>query len=178
MNNLKEMDVGITDFVGCTPPFNGIIKQKISDFQVNEIDMDGNLVTLSDLTLPEPPVDEEKEEILRSADPDLGGLVTKEQWLGMIEMIEKQDKVMCVLIDTTEMSKDDRQKVHVTIKDRFGSHVNSTTVMEGDKKCIKVSLLLKGGKKKIQFIFFAINSFPLSFSSRQSGYPIQVVVAS
>lgn len=146
MNNLKETDVGITEFVGCTPPFNGIIKAKFSDFHVNEIDLEGNVVTLTDLEVPDAPLDEAVVKILNTADPELDGLVTSEQWDAISTMTETGDKDKCVLIDVTDMSKEDRQKVHVTIKDRFGKSVNSSTVTEGDKKCIKVSLFLKGAK--------------------------------
>lgn len=145
MNNLKEIDVGITEFIGTSDPFNGIIKTKFSDFQVNEIDLDGNIVTLTDLTVPEPPEDEETAHILQAADPDLRGIVTKEQWDGIKQMVEKQDKLMAVLIDVETMDKEDRKEVHVIVKSRFGQRVNSSTVQENGKKYIKVSLYTKNG---------------------------------
>lgn len=146
MNNLKEVDVGITEFVGASAPFNGIIKTKFSDFQVNEIDLEGNVVTLTDMSIPEPPLDEDEVKILDSTDPDQCGLVSAEQWSGIKEMVDTKDRVMCVLIDVTEMEKEDRKKVHVIIKSRYGQLVNSSTVDEEGKKCIKVSLYLKNGE--------------------------------
>lgn len=53
--NLMEKDIGVTEYVGNTPGFNGIIKSRFSDFQVNEIDLDGNIVKLTDTSLPTKP---------------------------------------------------------------------------------------------------------------------------
>lgn len=57
--SLMEKDIGVTEYVGKTPGFNAVIKSRFSDFQVNEIDLDGNIVKLTDTSLPtkpEPPV--------------------------------------------------------------------------------------------------------------------------
>lgn len=57
--NLMEKDIGVTEYVGTTPGFNAVIKSRFSDFQVNEIDLDGNIVKLTDTSLPtkpEPPI--------------------------------------------------------------------------------------------------------------------------
>lgn len=53
--NLMEKDIGVTEYVGTTPGFNAVIKSRFSDFQVNEIDLDGNIVKLTDTSLPSPP---------------------------------------------------------------------------------------------------------------------------
>lgn len=54
-SGLVEKDVGITQFVGTAPGFTGVIKARFSDFQVNEIDVDGNEVKLTDTVAPKPP---------------------------------------------------------------------------------------------------------------------------
>lgn len=156
MNNLKETDVGITEFVGSTAPFNGVLKAKFSDFQVNEIDLDGNVVALTDLSIPEAPKDDKLVEILTADDPELYGLVSEQQWTGIKEMVDTKDKMRCVFINVEEMSKEDRTKVHAIVKDRFGALVNSSTVIEEGKKCIKVSLLLKGGKYERPLVLYSI----------------------
>lgn len=53
--NLMEKDIGVTEYVGTTPGFNAVIKSRFSDFQVNEIDLDGKIVKLTDTSLPSPP---------------------------------------------------------------------------------------------------------------------------
>lgn len=52
---LTEKDVGITEYIGTSAGFTGIIKARFSDFQVNEIDQAGNVVYLTDTALPKPP---------------------------------------------------------------------------------------------------------------------------
>lgn len=147
MNNLKEADVGILEFVGSTAPFNGVIKAKFSDFQVNEIDLDGNVVVLTDLTVPEPPVDVETALIIEGTDPELEGLVTADQWKSITTMVDTLDRDTDVRIDVTELSKEDRTKIHVIVKSRFGQRVASSTVEEGELKFIECSLYNKSGKR-------------------------------
>lgn len=51
--SLFEKDVQITEYVGQTVGFIGVLKARFSDFQVNEIDLDGNVAQLTNLSLPE-----------------------------------------------------------------------------------------------------------------------------
>ncbi|GME69026.1 unnamed protein product [[Candida] boidinii] len=53
-NGITEKDVGITEFV-CknVTRINGVLKERYSDFLVNEIDMDGNVVHLLDEGIPD-----------------------------------------------------------------------------------------------------------------------------
>ncbi|GMF01597.1 unnamed protein product [[Candida] boidinii] len=53
-NGITEKDVGITEFV-CknVNRINGVLKERYSDFLVNEIDMDGNVVHLLDEGIPD-----------------------------------------------------------------------------------------------------------------------------
>jgi hypothetical protein len=53
-SRLMEKDVGITEYISAHEGFNGIIKQRFSDFHVNEITADGSIAKLTDLA---PPVD-------------------------------------------------------------------------------------------------------------------------
>jgi hypothetical protein len=51
---LMEKDVGITEYISTHEGFSGIIKQRFSDFHVNEITLEGSIAKLTDLA---PPVD-------------------------------------------------------------------------------------------------------------------------
>ncbi|GME97293.1 unnamed protein product [[Candida] boidinii] len=53
-NGITEKDVGITEFV-CKNAnrINGVLKERYSDFMVNEIDMDSNVVHLLDEGIPD-----------------------------------------------------------------------------------------------------------------------------
>jgi hypothetical protein len=53
-SRLMEKDVGITEYISAHEGFSGIIKQRFSDFHVNEITADGSIVKLTELA---PPVD-------------------------------------------------------------------------------------------------------------------------
>lgn len=54
MVSLNEKELGITEYIGKSAEFSGIIKSRYSDFHVNEIDLDGNLVELTDKSIPVP----------------------------------------------------------------------------------------------------------------------------
>lgn len=54
MVSLNEKELGITEYIGTSAEFSGIIKSRYSDFHVNEIDIDGNLVELTDKSIPVP----------------------------------------------------------------------------------------------------------------------------
>lgn len=52
-DGLKEDQVGISEYINKGEGFNGIIKSRFSDFHVNEIDIDGKILHLTDLSIPE-----------------------------------------------------------------------------------------------------------------------------
>lgn len=49
---LSERDVGITEYISDESGFTGIIKARFSDFHVNEIDNEGKIAKLTDVTVP------------------------------------------------------------------------------------------------------------------------------
>lgn len=51
--NLKENEVGITEYVSPGEGFQGILKSRYSDFHVNEIDLNGQVLQLNDSTVPQ-----------------------------------------------------------------------------------------------------------------------------
>ncbi|KAK4852575.1 hypothetical protein QYF36_025154 [Acer negundo] len=52
MTSVDESDVGISCFISNLPGFRGVLKQRYSDFIVNEVDTDGNVVRLTCLDAP------------------------------------------------------------------------------------------------------------------------------
>ncbi|KAL7120130.1 hypothetical protein ACP275_02G104600 [Erythranthe tilingii] len=62
MTSAEESDVGILCYISPLPGFRGILKQRYSDFIVNEVDMDGNVVHLTSLEAPPSEVAGEKKE--------------------------------------------------------------------------------------------------------------------
>ncbi|XP_073028027.1 multisubstrate pseudouridine synthase 7-like isoform X1 [Primulina eburnea] len=63
MTSIEESDVGILCYISNLPGFRGILKQRYSDFIVNEVDLDGNIVRLTSLDAP-PEIAEEKRETI------------------------------------------------------------------------------------------------------------------
>ncbi|CAN1168033.1 Multisubstrate pseudouridine synthase 7 [Linum perenne] len=61
MSTIDEADVGILCYISKTPGFRGILKQRYSDFIVNEVDTEGNVVHLTTLNAPPQEVVEESE---------------------------------------------------------------------------------------------------------------------
>eukprot|EP00240_Pyramimonas_obovata_P006842 CAMPEP_0118948974 /NCGR_PEP_ID=MMETSP1169-20130426/48786_1 /TAXON_ID=36882 /ORGANISM="Pyramimonas obovata, Strain CCMP722" /LENGTH=170 /DNA_ID=CAMNT_0006895507 /DNA_START=81 /DNA_END=590 /DNA_ORIENTATION=- len=55
-----EKDVGITEYVSSYPGFKGTLKYRYSDFIVNEVDLDGKVVHLTNASKPEPPAQDER----------------------------------------------------------------------------------------------------------------------
>lgn len=59
---LSEIDVGITEFISKHDGFSAVVKHRFSDFQVNEIDSEGNVVKLTLLDVPAENEDDVKAE--------------------------------------------------------------------------------------------------------------------
>ncbi|KAK9141285.1 hypothetical protein Scep_010966 [Stephania cephalantha] len=60
MTTLEESDVGIICYVSDLPGFRGVLKQRYSDFIVNEVDCEGNVVHLTCLDAPSTELVEKK----------------------------------------------------------------------------------------------------------------------
>lgn len=52
VEQLKECDVGITEYTSNLEGFSGIIKARFSDFQVSEINLDGEIAKLTNVEVP------------------------------------------------------------------------------------------------------------------------------
>lgn len=133
-----EKDVGITEYLSNDKGFYGILKHRYSDFLVNEIQKDGTIVHLTDFSAPE---------------EDANIISLKEQ-VGL----ELSEKIHClcnqsaeeenpVLIDVTEMNKDERRKIHVAIRQNC-TGLESSTEDKDDKKYIIVTKVKRGQKGK------------------------------
>lgn len=76
--------------MGNTPGFTGVIKARFSDFQVNEIDSAGNVVRLTDKSIPVPPkIDEEQVDENEKAVIEL---ITVENWQRIIDVAASDPK--------------------------------------------------------------------------------------
>lgn len=142
---LKECDVGITEFVSKTEGFTGVLKARFSDFHVNEIDPDGNIIVLTDQTAPKPAPDGLGTVKLHKTKKDLEAVLTDEVWTKIDNLLKNADMTASIDIDVTDLEKDKRTLVHKTLKEIYGNKIISTTDTIDDKKFISCSKS-KGGK--------------------------------
>lgn len=124
---LRETDVGITEYISQHKGFNAILKQRYSDFVVNEIDISGDIVQLTDIS---PPKNEER------TIQDVTDRLSSEDIKKLQELTEKKDKSTSVYIEVAD-DKAERTKIHQAIRDGFLG-LESTTEERGDKRVIKV----------------------------------------
>uniref|UniRef100_A0A336ML56 CSON003370 protein n=1 Tax=Culicoides sonorensis TaxID=179676 RepID=A0A336ML56_CULSO len=137
IETLKETDVGIGSYTtSLENRFECTFKERFSDFHVNEIDLDGNEVRLTDLTVPQEskPVEIELKDCPLIAD----GLVTLEQLNEIKEIVAGDDMQRKVSIPVTALDKEKRGLIHMNLKKVFGHDIVGGTKSEGDEKFIEV----------------------------------------
>lgn len=110
---------------------------------MNEIDSDGNEAVLTELKLPEQP-----KEDTRNSEQELVALITQETLDQIRKVAESKEKCTDVVeIDVTEMSKEDRGKIHNGAKGLFGSAIIGSTVTKDDRKFVTFTQF---DKKKVR----------------------------
>uniref|UniRef100_A0A8C4HY22 TRUD domain-containing protein n=1 Tax=Dicentrarchus labrax TaxID=13489 RepID=A0A8C4HY22_DICLA len=116
-HGLTELDVGILKYVSDHKGFSGILKERYSDFVVHEINKQGKIVHLDDLSIPA-----EESDVL-----------TEEQkkQLGELQLFKnKEDNVSIEVMDDT---KEKRTLVHKAIKTQFPGLETKTEERDGRK---------------------------------------------
>jgi len=138
----NETLVGITQYVNKSEGFSAVLKQRYSDFIVNEIDYHGNIVRLTNQTIPKVPCNDPKPE-----DIDTSHL-TAEQWSAIDEMMKSEEpiaKLEPIKFDVTDKSKEQRTAIHQALRQKYQDVAsNSETV---DEKCTMTISKTKPGKK-------------------------------
>ncbi|CAH1784910.1 unnamed protein product [Owenia fusiformis] len=143
---LKEGDVGITEYISQHEGFNGVIKQRFSDFIVNEIDADGDTVRLTDITDPklkEEEANEDKDQVADSADEVKAGVLEQADIEKLQQLVNDKDKTSVVNIKVPE-DKQQRTLIHQSIR-QVNSRLSSSTVELNGERVIQAKL---GGDKR------------------------------
>uniref|UniRef100_A0A672HHC1 TRUD domain-containing protein n=1 Tax=Salarias fasciatus TaxID=181472 RepID=A0A672HHC1_SALFA len=120
-HGLTELDVGILKYVSDHEGFSGILKERYSDFVVHEINKQGKVVHLDDLSIP------------AEAEPKECDVLTDEQKKQLTELqlfTNKEDNVSIEVMDDT---KEKRTLVHKAIKSQFPGLETKTEEKEGRK---------------------------------------------
>ncbi|GJJ07479.1 hypothetical protein Clacol_001681 [Clathrus columnatus] len=91
--HLSEVDVGITEYISSdSSSIHGIIKQRFTDFLVNEVDLQGNVVHLKDITQPEMPKEVKDNEVNNVSDISSGVNETETPDPSNLQTNRKPDK--------------------------------------------------------------------------------------
>ncbi|XP_068132359.1 pseudouridylate synthase 7 homolog [Hyperolius riggenbachi] len=126
-HGLTEADVGITKFVSVHEGFSGILKERYSDFVVNEIGKDGKIIHLDDLSIPADDEDPSKE---------IFSILTAEDKKSLEELQLFKNKEGSVAIEVIEDSKEKRTIIHQAIKGLFPGLETKTEDRDGKKYII------------------------------------------
>lgn len=157
MASMEESDVGIFCYISHLPGFRGILKQRYSDFMVNEVDLDGNIVRLTSLDAP-PEIAEGKREntcdlLAKDYTPEieifrvLAGDIDAENLKAFIDQVSSSvggGNESIVLSPSSDKSH--RTTVHNFFKEKLKFLVSDTIDgPDSSSKCIR--LRLDSGKK-------------------------------
>ncbi|XP_076643173.1 pseudouridine synthase 7 [Halictus rubicundus] len=123
---LKEHEVGITEFIG-DAGFFGVIKERYTDFHVNEITLDGEIVKLTNQDIPEDSTENENIE-------DLKHKISDTIWNQLQTL--KDPESSPIEIDVTNVDKDQRKAIH-TIAKKI-TNVISQTIDKDNKKIMMI----------------------------------------
>ncbi|KAA8536976.1 hypothetical protein F0562_029454 [Nyssa sinensis] len=160
MKSLEESGVGIFCCISQLPGFRGVLKQRYSDFIVNEVDLDGNVVHLTSLDASSKVVEEKETQVFdqlnKSYDTELESFrslagdcdaVQLKAFLDQISSGVKDGVSPIVLLPNS--NKSHRKAMHNFFKENFKFLVTDT--IDGPdalSKCIRVRLNSGGNCNK------------------------------
>lgn len=168
---VSEEDVGITQFVSShLNGFEGLIKQRYSDFQVNEIDLNGDVVALKTLESTQEEVKPEPQETTKT-EPEV--LQPNEETTALAKLVGQSIVDQCFKLISGELEtrqvktepiadKSMRTDIHNLIRAGFFSKLDSKTD-DGRIAIIKVEKRSKGGRsgfgrtpKQAEYLHFTL----------------------
>ncbi|XP_076896705.1 multisubstrate pseudouridine synthase 7-like [Bidens hawaiensis] len=155
---LEESDVGISCFISPLPGFQAILKQRYSDFVVNEVDLNGNVVHL--ISLQPPPEIVEAEEPVTNATDQLNAnhdteiesfraLAGDSDAHSLKEFIHQHQRGPTSILLSPSSDKLHRTAMHNFFKEKLRFLVTDTVDgPDPSSKCIRVRFNSNGGSKK------------------------------
>ncbi|XP_038054168.1 pseudouridylate synthase 7 homolog isoform X2 [Patiria miniata] len=138
LKGLRETDVGIVEYISKHKGFHGVIKHRYQDFLVNEVNQEGQIVHLTDMSCPDPKV-----KIPINADE----VLSAHDQQRLRELVETTDKKASHCIEVQDYDKEKRRKVHELIRQDYET-LESCTLDGNGKKVIKVTKITRGGRKQ------------------------------
>lgn len=148
-DQLSEKDVWIDEYISKLEGYPAVIKARYSDFQVNEIDLAGNRVKLTDRSLPKD-FEQPTELLYIQTEQSPYEKISQDTWESLRNMVSEGDKEaadVSVELDAEDFTKDERKMVHGCIRKHFGQKVVTSTVTKDSKTVIQ----FKKWSKKCKF---------------------------
>ena len=115
--SVSDADVGIVEFVSRLPGFHGVLKQRYTDFLVSERDPEGNLVRLTDVSLPQ-------KEKTKQFNLDILSPEDREK---IQQVVDDETKSKSVILSPND-DKRNRTLVHRAIRENFSILGNVTSL--------------------------------------------------
>lgn len=144
-DQVSEVDVGITEYLSDLEGFSAVIKARFSDFQVNEINLDGTVARLSDLNIP-------KDFQMKLATSDYKEItdspskyISQDKWESMKKLVKAETEEP-VQIEADNFDKNARTEVHTCVKSHFGRKIVASTIEKDGKKFIEIKKFDKESK--------------------------------
>ncbi|MED6123561.1 hypothetical protein PIB30_050248 [Stylosanthes scabra] len=159
MKTVEEYQVGISCYISNLPGFRGILKQRYSDFIVNEVDRDGQVVHLSKLDAP--PEEEQKSVQETGTNTSESDTTTVTSYASLLDSFKSlagdsdashleeflnqinagDDKSVAPIVLSPDSNKSHRTAVHNFFKGNFKFLVTDTVDgPDASSKCIRVRL--------------------------------------
>ena len=113
--SVSDADVGIVEFVSRLSGFHGVLKQRYTDFLVSERDPEGNLVRLTDVSLPQ-------KEKAKQFNLDILSPEDREK---IQQVVDDETKSKSVILSPND-DKRNRTLVHRAIRENFSMLGNVT----------------------------------------------------
>ncbi|XP_028770719.1 multisubstrate pseudouridine synthase 7 [Neltuma alba] len=157
---LDESDVGISCYISNLPGFRGILKQRYSDFIVNEVDREGNVVQLSSFDVPEESVEEKREQTTEATNISYASLIESFKSLAGDADVERLEEFLNELssscgdsvspiVLSPDSDKSHRTAMHNFFRENFKFLVTDTIDgPDASSKCIRVRVDSDGPRNK------------------------------
>ncbi|XP_075970106.1 pseudouridine synthase 7 [Anticarsia gemmatalis] len=141
---LSEDLIGVTEYISSHEGFNGIIKSRYSDFQVSEMNENGEIAKLTNTKPPVAPsdvaIDDDEELLLNKYNLEILPMETWDK-INSLAVNSSDEKVE---IDMEGVTKEQRTKIHDAVKKAFGESIVGSTVNVGNKKFMRFERYRKG----------------------------------